>query len=65
MSSDPNQDQSDPIVAIVQNLPDMASQSQPTGTIEANDGTRVTLGEQGHRTTAINNAQSNTNQRKG
>ena len=64
MPSESNQDQSDPIVAIVQNLPAMASRSQPTGTVEAHDGTRVTLGEQGHRTTAINNARSNTNQGK-
>ena len=56
----------DGLTDVVQNLPAMASgnENKPAGTVVTSDGTRVTLGEQGHRNAAITPPQQGMNQGK-
>ncbi len=56
----------DGLTDVVQNLPAMASgnENKPAGTVVTSDGTRVTLGEQGHRNAAITSPQQGMNRGK-
>lgn len=64
MPSEPNQNQSDPLVEVVQNLPDMANRPEPTPTVTSDDGTVVTLGEEARHTADISSANTGMNQKE-